>query len=144
MNIIRKQEGRCVQVLGDAVTIKIPSARSPFGQAIVTVEVPPGSGTPCVTHAAEEEVYFVLEGELVMHAPDGDVRLQSGDMVHLPPLTPHGYRNPTDAVTRFLAWTVGGPMDDFFVGMSEQVKTLPQDFGAMQALMDKHGVARVR
>lgn len=144
MNIIRKQEGRRVQVLGDIVTIKVPSAQSPFGQAIVMVDVPPGSGTPCVTHAAEEEVYIVLEGELLMHAPDSEVRLQAGDMVHLPPLTPHGYRNPTDATTRFLAWTVGGPMDEFFVGMSEQVQALPQDFGAMQALMDKHGVARVR
>lgn len=144
MHIIRKQEGRRVQVLGDAVTIKVPSDASPFGQAIVTVEVPPGSGTPCVTHAAEEEVYFVLEGTLLMHAPDGDATLQPGDMVHLPPLTPHGYRNPGEGITRFLAWTVGGPMDAFFIGMSEQVTALPRDIGAMQALMERHGVVRVR
>jgi quercetin dioxygenase-like cupin family protein len=144
MNIIRSTDGQRVQVLGDAVTIKIPSAASPFGQAIVTVDVPPGSGTPCVTHATEEEVYFVLDGELLMHAPGQEVRLAPGDMVHLPPRTPHGYRNPGERPARFLAWTVGGPMDQFFLKMADRVTALPRDFEAMRALMDEHGVARVR
>jgi mannose-6-phosphate isomerase-like protein (cupin superfamily) len=143
MNVIRHDDGTALKVLGDAVTIKLPSSRSPHGLAIVTVEVPPGSGTPCVTHATEEEVYFVLEGELLMHTPTEKHVLRAGDMVHLPPLTPHGYRNPGERPTRFLAWTVGGPMDQFFVKMADRVQRLPQDLGAMQAVMAEHGVARV-
>jgi mannose-6-phosphate isomerase-like protein (cupin superfamily) len=143
MNVIRHHEGTALQVLGDEVTIKLASAHSPHGQAIVTVQVPPGSGTPCVTHAVEEEVYFVIEGELLMHTPTERHALQAGDMVHLPPLTPHGYRNPGQRPTRFLAWTVGGPMDRFFVKMAERVHQLPQDLPAMQAVMAEHGVVRV-
>ena len=143
MNVIRRDDGTTVKVLGDDVTIKVASAASPHGQAIVTVQVPPGSGTPCVTHAKEEEVYFVLEGELLMHTPTERHVLQPGDMVHLPPLTPHGYRNPGDRPTRFLAWTVGGPMDRFFTNMAERVHQLPQDLPAMQAVMAEYGVARV-
>lgn len=143
MNVIRHDEGTALKVLGDAVTLKLPSAQSPHGLAIVTVEVPPGSGTPCVTHATEEEVYVVLDGELLMHTPTEKHLLRAGDMVHLPPLTPHGYRNPGERPTRFLAWTVGGPMDRFFVKMAERVHQLPQDLGAMQAVMAEHGVARV-
>lgn len=143
MNVIRNQEGRAVKVLGDEVTIKVASAASPNGQAIVTVQVPPGSGTPCVTHAAEEEVYFVLDGELLMHTPTERHLLRPGDMVHLPPLTPHGYRNPGSDPARFLAWTVGGPMDRFFEKMAERVHQLPQDLGAMQVVMAEHGVSRV-
>ncbi len=144
MNVIRHNDGKSVRVLGDEVTIKLASAASPNAQAIVTVRVPPGSGTPCVTHAAEEEVYFVLEGELLMHTPGERHLLQAGDMVHLPPLTPHGYRNPGQRQTHFLAWTVGGPMDRFFEKMAERVHQLPQDLGAMQAVMAEHGVARVQ
>lgn len=143
MNVIRRDEGTLVKVLGDDVTIKVASTDSPHGQAIVSVQVPPGSGTPCVTHAAEEEVYYVVEGELLMHTPTERHVLQAGDMVHLPPLTPHGYRNPGDRPTRFLAWTVGGPMDRFFVKMAERVHQLPQDLAAMQSVMAEHGVARV-
>jgi mannose-6-phosphate isomerase-like protein (cupin superfamily) len=143
MNVIRRSEGTTLKVLGDEVTIKVPSSNSPYGLAIVTVQVPPGSGTPCVIHAREEEVYFVLEGELLMHAPAEKHLLKAGDMVHVPPLTPHGYRNPGDKPTTFLAWTVGGPMDRFFEKMAARVHELPQDLGVMQAVMAEHGVARV-
>ena len=143
MNVMRSDEGRTVQVLGDCVTIKLPSDRSPHGLCIVTVLVPPGSGTPCVTHAKEEEVYFLLEGELLMHTPTERHYLRPGDMVHLPPLTPHGYRNPGDAPARFLAWTVGGPMDRFFLDMAESVHQLPRDLARMQAVMAEHGLERV-
>ena len=144
MNVTRNHEGLALTVVGDQVTIKLPSDRSPHGMSIVTVLVPPGSGTPCVTHAQEEEVYYVLEGELLMHTPTERHLLQAGDMVHLPPLTPHGYRNPGDRPTRFLAWTVGGPMDRFFVAMAEGVHELPRDLQRMQAVMAQHGVALAR
>jgi quercetin dioxygenase-like cupin family protein len=143
MNVIRSDEGRSVQVLGDQVRIKLASAASPHGMAIVVVDVPPGSGTPCVTHAKEEEVYFMLEGELFMHTPTERHTLQPGDMVHLPPGTPHGYRNPADSTARFLAWTVGGPMDEFFTTMAQRVQALPRDLGAMQEVLQAFGVARV-
>lgn len=144
MHLIRSTEGHRIQVLGDQVTIKVASAESPNGQAIVSVEVPPGSGTPCVTHAKEEEVYYLVEGELLMHTPTEKHLLQPGDMVHLPPLTPHGYRNPGDRPARFLAWTVGGPMDRFFVTMAERVHKLPQDLEAMQSVLSEFGVQRVQ
>lgn len=143
MNVTRSHEGRAMEVLGDRVTIKLPSDQSPHGLSIVTVHVPPGSGIPCVTHAQEEEVYFVLEGELLMHTPTERHRLQAGDMVHLPPLTPHGYRNPGEQPARFLAWTVGGPMDRFFGKMAESVHELPRDPDRMQTVMAEHGVERV-
>lgn len=143
MKVIRRNEGRTVQVLGDRVNIKVPAGESPHGMAIVVVEVPPGSGTPCVAHTKEEEVYFLLEGELFMHTPTERHTLQPGDMVHLPPLAPHGYRNPGDLPARFLAWTVGGPMDRFFEAMAERVRELPRDLGAMQEVMQDFGVSRV-
>jgi mannose-6-phosphate isomerase-like protein (cupin superfamily) len=143
MNVIRSEEGTVLKVLGDQVTVKVASAQSPHGQAVVTVEVPAGSGTPCVTHAREEEIYFVLEGELLMHTPTERHHLKPGDMVHLPPMTPHGYRNAGERPARFLAWTVGGPMDRFFARMAESVHELPRDLAAMQAAMQEHGVQRV-
>lgn len=144
MNIVRNTEGQSIQVLGDRVTIKLSAADSPYAMSVVQVVVPPGSGTPCVTHAREEEVYFVCEGELLMHEPGGKHVLTTGDLVHVPPMTPHGYRNASDKPVRFLAWAVGGPMDGFFRDMGASVKKLPQDISAMQAVMKKYGVERAQ
>lgn len=143
MNVTRRDEGQVLQVLGDRVTVKLPSGRSPHGMSIVDVVLPPGSGTPCVTHDTEEEVYFLLEGELLMHTPTASHLLHPGDLVHLPPLTPHGYRNPGEQPARFLAWTVGGPMDQFFERMAQEVQELPRDLPRMHAAMDAFGVRRV-
>lgn len=143
MHIIRSSEGHQVDVLGDRVNIKVASDQSPFGMSIVVVDVPPNSGTPCVAHTNEEEVYFVLEGELFMHTPTERHALVPGDMVHLPPGTPHGYRNPGERNARFLAWTVGGSMDKFFVSMAERVRRLPDDLPAMGAVLQEFGVLRV-
>lgn len=144
MNIVLRDEGTPLQVLGDRVTLKLASADSPFGQAIVMVDVPAGSGTPCVTHDKEEETYLILEGQLEMYTPKEAHLLNPGDLVHLPPQTPHGYRNTSDRPARFIAWTVGGPMDQFFVKMHDKVRDLPKDLPAMQAVMEEHGVSRVR
>lgn len=144
MQIIRRNDGARLRVLGDQVTLKLASADSPFGQAIVMVEVPAGSGTPCVTHDKEEETYLLLEGELEMYTPREAHLLEPGDLVHLPPQTPHGYRNVSDRPARFVAWTVGGPMDQFFVKMHERVRDLPQDLPAMMSTLEEHGVTRVR
>lgn len=144
MNIIRRADGRPLNVLGDRVTLKLASDESTFGQAIVMVEVPAGSGTPCVAHDKEEETYLLLEGELEMYTPHEAHRLSPGDLVHLPPKTPHGYRNVSPHPARFVAWTVGGPMDRFFVRMHDEVRDLPNDLPAMQAILEDHGVMRVR
>jgi hypothetical protein len=83
MNVTRRDEGQVLQVLGDRVTVKLPSGRSPNGMSIVDVVLPSGSGTPCVTHDKEEKVYFLLEGELLMHTPTARHRLHPGDLIHL-------------------------------------------------------------
>lgn len=141
MPIVSHHDGRTVSVLGDRVTIKLASEASPHGMAIVTVDLLPGAALPPVTHAREEEVYFVLEGELTMSIAGTDAVLRSGDLAHIPPQTAHGYRNASGKPVRFLSWTVGGPIDRFFVEMSEQVRALPDDAASMRALMARYGVA---
>lgn len=140
MSLIREQEGHTVNVLGDSVTIKLPSAHSPNGMSIVSVTVPPGSFLPPVAHKTEEEVYFVLDGRLNMHLDGEEILLNRWDMAHVPPGIFHGYRNDTDQPVHFLSWTVGGPMDRFFVEMSRSVKALPQDGARMAALLDEFGI----
>lgn len=144
MNIIRQSEGESLKVLGDQITIKLASADSPYAMSVVQVDVPPGSGTPTVTHAKEEEMYLICEGELVMHAEDGHHLLKAGDIVHVPPRTPHGYRNESDRPTRFIAWSVGGPLDGFFRDMAQSVHQFPQDLPAMKTIMQRYGVQRAR
>src|SRR5512137_304290 len=118
MSVVRAGAAEALAVLGDRVRIVLRSADSAHRMAVMEVEVPPGSGVPPHSHAVEEEAYFVLEGVLAMTVDGRDVPLAAGDFAHVPPGAVHGYRNASATPARFLAWTVGGPIDEFFLAMS--------------------------
>jgi quercetin dioxygenase-like cupin family protein len=140
MTIVRDAEAEPLKVLSDTLRLLLRSKDSPHRMAAMTVEVPPGGQVPPHSHRAEEESYFVLAGELLLRLGDQEHSLRQGDFAHVPPGTPHGYRNPGPQTAQFLAWTVGGPIDHFFVEMSEQVRSMPEDAPAMMALMARYKV----
>lgn len=61
----------------------------------------------------------------------------------MPPRRVHAYANRSQAPVRFLAWTVGGPIDQFFEAMSRSVKQMPQDAPAMAEITARYGVTMV-
>lgn len=140
MNVVRSDACPPLRVLADQVRVLQRSAESPNRMAVMTVEVPPGSGVPPHSHATEEEAYFVLDGSLAMTIDEADFDLRAGDYAHVPPGAVHGYRNAGPDTVRFLAWTVGGAIDEFFVAMSRSVRRMPDDAPAMQAVMSAFGV----
>jgi quercetin dioxygenase-like cupin family protein len=143
MAVVRSDERAPLQVLDDTVRVLQRSADSPNRMSVMNVEVPPGSGVPPHSHAIEEEAYFVLDGTLELTVGGATFLLHPGDYANVPPGAVHGYRNPGTATTRFLAWTVGGAIDEFFEAMSRSVRRMPDDAPVMQALMDSFGVRAV-
>jgi len=140
MTVIPSQEGQTVQVLSDRVCIKLKSSNSPNSMAVVTVEVPPGGLVPPHIHAQEEESYYMLDGSMVMQLGSEFLTIQPHDFVHIPPGTIHSYRNDSDRPIHFLAWTVGGAIDDFFIEMGEKIREIPNDLPKMPEILDKYGI----
>ena len=132
-----------IQVLSDQLRLLLRSADSPSQMSAMVVDVPPGGFVPPHRHAREEEGYFVLEGVLALTIDDQTRTLAAGDFGHVPPRTVHAYANPGTAPVRFLAWTVGGPIDQFFEAMSQRVKQMPQDAPAMAEITARFGVQMI-
>ncbi|WP_156255519.1 cupin domain-containing protein [Sandarakinorhabdus oryzae] len=129
-----------IRVLADELRLLLRSANSPAAMSVMVVDVPPGGGVPPHSHAAEEEGYYLLSGTLDLMVGNETHRLGPGDFGHVPPGTLHGYANPGREPVRFLAWTVGGPVDDFFEAMSREVQEMPRDAAAMAALTQRFGI----
>ncbi len=65
--------------------------------------VPPGYGVPPHIHASDDEMFYIVEGELTLTGrADGDVRVPAGSFVQLPRGVPHGFRNDTQEPARVL------------------------------------------
>lgn len=140
MTIVREGQVPTLNVLGDRLQVLLRSADSPHQMAAMAVTVEPGGQVPLHLHQQEEEGYYILSGQLSLTVGTVEHHLRPGDFAHVPPRTPHGYRNDGSEAVRFLAWTVGGPIDRFFADMSEQVRVMPDDAPRMQALMQRYGI----
>ena len=66
--------------------------------------------------------------------------LAPGDLMHVPPGTDHAYQNPGSTPVRFLAFSVGGPVDRFFEDIATEVHSIPADLPKLRALMDRYGI----
>ncbi len=64
--------------------------------------IPPGYAVPPHRHDLDDEMFYLLEGELTLIGSGGEIRVGPGSFVHLPRGSLHGFRNDTSAVVRFL------------------------------------------
>jgi len=98
MNIVTEHfEGRLdvAHAVGSAAT------------AMFVYDVAPGESSSPYHYEYEEEWLLVVEGTLVLRAPDGEHRLERGDLVRLPPGPDgaHKVMNRSDAPARTLVFS---------------------------------------
>ena len=78
------------------------SANTPrFNLAIITIQ-PRRHGPPPHRHAAEDDAFYMLEGELVFTADGEEVVAGPGTFVLVPPHVEHSFENRNNAVARFV------------------------------------------
>jgi mannose-6-phosphate isomerase-like protein (cupin superfamily) len=72
-----------------------------FNLAIVTIQ-PRWHGPPAHVHQAEDDAFYMLDGELVFAADGEEVVAGPGTFVLVPPGVEHTFENRTDEVARFV------------------------------------------
>jgi mannose-6-phosphate isomerase-like protein (cupin superfamily) len=72
-----------------------------FNIAIITIQ-PQRHGPGAHVHEAEDDAFYMLEGELVFTADGEEVVAGPGTFVLVPPGIEHTFENRTDAVARFV------------------------------------------
>ena len=92
------------EVLGGGQARLRVLAQSPDSPvAIAENTVPPGFPGPVPhRHARMHDVFYVLEGTLVLRVDGREVRLGPGGFARVPPGVVHTFANPGDAPVRFL------------------------------------------
>ena len=70
---------------------------------IVACAIPAGtSGPPLHVHAACDEIFFILSGELLVRADDHVATIREGGLVHISCGMPHTFATTPDTPARFL------------------------------------------
>jgi mannose-6-phosphate isomerase-like protein (cupin superfamily) len=78
------------------------SADTPrFNLAVITVQ-PHRGGPDLHSHSAEDDSFYMLEGELTFTVDGAEIVATPGTFVLVPPGVPHTFANRGDAVARFV------------------------------------------
>ncbi len=130
-----------LNIVGETTLVKVGPTDSDGLLAFFHLDAPPMSGPPRHVHTREDELFYVLEGELVFEL-DGVVHtVSTGCTVYLRRGVVHAYQNFTNSTARLLIATTPGDFSIYFEEMSAMtpVGGMP-DMGALAALSEKYGL----
>lgn len=100
-----------------------------------------GKMTPVHIHPEADEIFYVLEGEIIVHAGGTEHRVQEGDFALAPRGVPHAFMATTE--TRLLCMQTPGTGQAFFQHASEPATDDridgPVEFGRVQAAAEEYG-----
>lgn len=146
MNLhVEPGEGRSTLIGGMLGVInKVGADLTPSRVAVVEHTLPPGQlGAPPHKHSREDEISFVLEGELTVEQHEQIVTVGPGGYVVKPRDIMHAFWNAGPTPVRFVEIIAPGHFVEYFDELDELVSSgqiTPEDPGAIIALATKYGI----
>ncbi len=109
--------------------IKATGADTHGSFSLIEELAPPGFGPPWHVHHAEDELFYVLEGEETFRVGEREIRAPEGSTVYAPHGTPHSYRVEGEIPARHLCLTSPPDLENFVldVGTPADERTLPPE-----------------
>ncbi|HEY7207153.1 MAG TPA: cupin domain-containing protein [Gaiellaceae bacterium] len=136
--------------LDTLVTVHVPAAAGTDAISVLESNAPHGDSPPLHVHAAEDEAFHVLEGEVRLVVGDDELRLGPGDSALGPKGIPHTYRVESAEGARVLVVTQGGEFEGFVRDMSRPAERAelpepagpptPEAIGALAAAAAPRGI----
>lgn len=116
-------------LLSDLLTIKA-SAKQTQGRFTVWEETcPPQAGPPPHRHSREDEMFYIIDGELTFTLFDESFVGGPGTAVYLPIGSLHTFHNHTDKPTRFLMISTNDSFEQFTAELGYRAENVPPPQG---------------
>jgi quercetin dioxygenase-like cupin family protein len=95
--VLDDDEGEALWFNNDLLTLKATGAQTDGAYLLVEELARQGKVTPLHAHPAEEETFYMLEGEVVIHLDGDEWSLGVGGLVSVPP----AWRTPISSPRRW-------------------------------------------
>ena len=125
-----------LNVLGAPMTVKREA-----GLFVADHAVPPGYFVPPHRHDTDEEMFLVVEGEIVLMGADGESKAGPSRYVRFAPGELHGYRNDGEEAARVVVMaTPGLQLPEMFRHFDRAAKAGPLAPPEVMAIAGEYGV----
>lgn len=130
--------GKVFQSVG--VTNKLASAQTGGAYSLFEVEFGPESGTLLHVHRYEDEIVYVLSGEIEIRLATQRLHAVTGGVAYLPKNIPHAFYNPLKAPLKILVTAIPGGLEDYFEELEAALVNGPVDDEAHNKISLKYGI----
>ncbi|MDJ0702191.1 MAG: cupin domain-containing protein [Leptolyngbyaceae cyanobacterium MO_188.B28] len=121
------EAGAAWNIFGLEIVGKVMSQQTNGQYAVVVSTTPADGGPPLHVHQHEDELFYVLEGVYEFRFGDETIVANRGDLVHLPRLIPHSFRNVGAEPGVMINTITPGGFEHFFVEIDQLPKDQPLD-----------------
>lgn len=121
-------DGTASWFLNSLVTTRVTGDDTDGAFAVLEHLLPPEYETPYHVHQNEDEISYLLEGEITLHTERGTLTASSGQTLLAPREQPHGFRVTSADPARRLVFLTPAGYEAFFheVGSPAETRTLPE------------------
>ncbi len=119
-----REDGYSFYFLGTLMTLKAASAETSGLFSLIEQVLPPGFATQLHVHHAEDEAFYIVEGEFSFFCNDQVMQAKPGSFVYLPKDIPHCFRVNSDTPARMLQITAPAGIEQDFIEMDEPATPL--------------------
>jgi len=96
------------------------------------------SGPPEHIHDAVDELFYILDGQMIVSLDGEETQAGAGTFVFVPRGTRHAWVNAGDSTARFLTLFTPGGMRAFFEDTAPLLQARPLDVPALAAAAARH------
>ena len=124
---------------GDAIRLLVTGADTKGCCALVEMTTRRGAEPPCHLHHREDQVVYVLEGNLTFCLEDERLPRSAGTSVLLPAGREHGFAVDSDEA-KLLVIVAPAGLEDFYAAVTEAIPAGQPAVEWLVALAARHGI----
>lgn len=137
-------EGEASWFLSSRMTVKATRESTHGALSILEATFAAGFSPPWHVHHREDEMMYVLEGDILFKCGDELFRGGPGSFVFLPRDFPHGFKNLSDKPGRWLVLGTPADLDRFFIeggspARASGLNPQPPDFRKLAEVAARYG-----
>ena len=109
-----------IGLVGDTYTVLLSGKDTAGRYTLIDMHVPPNGGPPLHRHDFEE-MFTVLDGEVLVTFRDETVVLRAGETINVPANAPHSFTNAGSSPARLLCLCAPSGQEEFFTLVGQPV-----------------------
>jgi quercetin dioxygenase-like cupin family protein len=138
--IVSSVQGKQQNVLGDNQRVLLTGEDTGGSYALIEDFNPPGMGIPLHLHRNEDEMFYVVDGQVEFQVSGEVVRASAGATVHMPRNTPHAFTIIGDVPAKMLIMLIPAGLERYFEELSQLPPNEPPDMEQVVAISARYGI----